>query len=39
MFHGRDYFAEVTEGEEKKVYAGVRRLTEMGLKERRRRTR
>ena len=38
VFHGRDYFAEVTEGEERKVYAGVRRLAEMGLKERRRRT-
>ena len=39
VFHGRDYFAEVTQGEEKKVYAGVRRLAEMGFKERRRRTR
>ena len=35
VFHGRDYFAEVTEGEERKVYTGVRRLAEMGLKERR----
>src|SRR5262249_47389129 len=35
VFHGEDYFAEVTEGEEKRVYAGGRRLAEMGLKERR----
>lgn len=36
VFHGDDYFAETTVGEEKKVYAGTRRLVEMGLKERRR---
>jgi hypothetical protein len=35
LFHGEDYFAEVTEGEEKRVYAGARRLAEMGFKERR----
>jgi hypothetical protein len=38
LFHGDDYFAEVTVGEEKKVQDVTRRLTEMGLKERRRRT-
>ena len=37
--HGDDYFAEATAGEEKKVSAGVRRLAELGLKERRPRTR
>jgi hypothetical protein len=35
VFHGDEYFAEVTEGEEKRVYEVVRRLTDMGLKERR----
>lgn len=37
VFHGADYFAEVTEAEERKVYQGARRLREMGLTERRRR--
>jgi hypothetical protein len=37
VFHGDEYFAEVTEGEEKRVYEVTRRLTEMGLTERRRR--
>jgi hypothetical protein len=37
VIHGDDYLAEVTEGEEKRVHAATRRLTEMGLKERRRR--
>jgi len=36
VFHGEDYFAEVTEGEENRVYAGARRLAETGFKERRR---
>ena len=36
VFHRRDSFAEVTEAEEKKVHEVARRLTEMGLKERRR---
>jgi hypothetical protein len=35
VFHGEDYSAEVTEGEEKRVHAATRRLAEMGLKERR----
>jgi len=33
VFHGDDYFAEVTESERTKVYEGVRRLTEMGIPE------
>jgi hypothetical protein len=35
VFHGDDYFPEVTVSEEKKLYEVARRLTEMGLKERR----
>ena len=38
VFHGDDYFAEVTVGEEKRLQEVTRRLTEMGVKERRRRT-
>ena len=37
VFHGDEYFTEVTDGEEERVHEAVRRLTEMGLKERRRR--
>jgi hypothetical protein len=33
-----DYFAEATAAEEDRLRAAIRRLTEMGLKERRRRT-
>ena len=33
VFHGDDYFAEVTEADRTKVYEGVRRLTEMGIPE------
>src|SRR5262249_49445902 len=32
-FHGEDYFREVTKDEEKRVFAGARRLQEMGLHE------
>ena len=38
VFHGDDYFAEATAAEEERLRAAIRRLTEMGLKERRRRT-
>jgi hypothetical protein len=38
VFHRDDYFAETTVGEEKRVHDATRRLTEMGFKERRRRT-
>ncbi|HUL79288.1 MAG TPA: hypothetical protein VL691_18635 [Vicinamibacteria bacterium] len=38
VFRGDDYFTEVTADEEKKVHGVVQRLTEMGLKERPRRT-
>jgi hypothetical protein len=37
VFHGDSYFAETTADEEKRVYDATRQLTEMGLKERRRR--
>ena len=37
VFHGEDYFTEVTADEEKKVHGVVQRLTEMGLRERPRR--
>ena len=37
VFHGDDYFAEATAGEEERLRSVTRRLTEMGLKERRRR--
>lgn len=35
VFHGGEYFKEVTEGEEKRAREAVRRLTDLGLKERR----
>jgi hypothetical protein len=38
VFHGDDYFAEATAAEEERLRAAVGRLTQMGLKERRRRT-
>jgi hypothetical protein len=37
VFHGDDYFAEATAAEEERLRAAIRRLTQMGLKERRRR--
>jgi hypothetical protein len=37
VFHGDDYFAEATAGEEERLRGVTRRLTEMGLRERRRR--
>ncbi len=37
--HGDEYFTEVKTAEEKKLHEVTRRLTEMGLKERRRRLR
>jgi hypothetical protein len=37
VFHGDDYFKEVTVDEEARLHDVTRRLTEMGLKERRRR--
>jgi hypothetical protein len=33
VFHGDDYFAEVTESDRTKVYEGVKRLAEMGIPE------
>jgi hypothetical protein len=38
VFHGDDYFAEVTVSEEQKIRAVTGQLAEMGLKERLRRT-
>lgn len=38
VFHGDDYFTEVTVTEEQKLRSVTRQLTEMGLKERLRRT-
>ncbi|HXK10423.1 MAG TPA: hypothetical protein VMT70_12310 [Vicinamibacteria bacterium] len=38
VFRGDDYFTEVTADEEKKVHGVVQRLTDLGLKERPRRT-
>jgi hypothetical protein len=38
VFHGDDYFAEATAGEEERLRSVTRRLTEMGLRERHRRT-
>ncbi len=35
VFHGDDYFAEATADEEERLRSVTRRLTEMGLKERR----
>jgi hypothetical protein len=33
VFHGHDYFAEVTEAERTKVYEGVKRLAALGIPE------